>query len=93
MDDAADVNSENARDLPGVYRPLSDPTAVVALNLVADAGDLRAVTAEGLRERLGPWGDVQLLDPADPGAVLRRDTPRWPVGPLAAVGARRAGVV
>jgi len=69
-------------DRPGVYRPLTDAGHAVALNVVADAGDLRAVTAEVLRERLRPWGDAQPLNPADPGAALRRDAARWPVGPL-----------
>ena len=79
--DPAETASD-APDAPGVYRPLSGPGRAAALNLVADAGDLRAVTAEALREALSPWGAAQILDPADPGAALSQEAARWAIGPL-----------
>lgn len=80
-DDEAPQGREQA-DAPGFYRPLSGPGRAVALNVVAQAGDLREVSATALVEQLKPWGEVQFLDAADPGAALRRDAARWPVGPL-----------
>jgi len=74
--DPAETASD-APDAPGVYRPLSGPGRAAALNLVAAAGDLRAVTAEALREALSP----------EPRSRPLGDRP------AAAVGARGAGAV